>query len=393
MAGKRDFYEVLGVDRNASPDQIKSAFRKLVLKWHPDKWVNASEEEKKTAADKFKEASEAYSVLSDPDKKARYDRFGEAGLGGDGGGAGFGGFGDFNINDVLRDLFGGAFGGFSGFEGFGGFGGGQRSGQRGVVKGRDILTRVYLTLEEIATGVEKEVTIERNERCPDCGGKGTKNESDVQTCPVCNGSGQEQRVMNGLMYTYTTCSRCHGEGTVVKNPCRSCSGTGLVRKRATIKVKIPAGVESGMQLTIKGEGHATKAGGINGDLLVVIEEREHPVLRREGKNLFYSVVIPVTDALLGGKVSVPCLDGNYTIDVEPGTQSGSVVRLRGRGLPAVKGYGSGVGDLYVKFLVWIPKKLKSSERSAIEAMRDSSSFKPDLSRDDKNLFDKMKENF
>ena len=393
MAGKRDFYEVLGVDRNASPDQIKSAFRKLVLKWHPDKWVNASEEEKKTAADKFKEASEAYSVLSDPDKKARYDRFGEAGLGGDGGGAGVGGFGDFNINDVLRDLFGGAFGGFSGFEGFGGFGGGQRSGQRRVVKGRDILTRVYLTLEEIATGVEKEVTIERNERCPDCGGKGTKNESDVQTCPVCNGSGQEQRVMNGFMYTYTTCSRCHGEGTVVKNPCRSCSGTGLVRKRATIKVKIPAGVESGMQLTIKGEGHATKAGGINGDLLVVIEEREHPVLRREGKNLFYSVVIPVTDALLGGKVSVPCLDGNYTIDVEPGTQSGSVVRLRGRGLPAVKGYGSGVGDLYVKFLVWIPKKLKSSERSAIEAMRDSSSFKPDLSRDDKNLFDKMKENF
>ena len=388
MAAKRDYYEVLGVDKSASADQIKKAYRALAIKYHPDK--NPGD---KVAEEKFKEATEAYSVLSDPDKKARYDRFGEAGLGGDAGGSGFGGFGDFNINDVLRDLFGGAFGGFSGFEGFGGFGGGQRSGQRRVVKGRDILTRVYLTLEEIATGVEKEVTIERNERCPDCGGKGTKNESDVQTCPVCNGSGQEQRVMNGFMYTYTTCSRCHGEGTVVKNPCRSCSGTGLVRKRATIKVKIPAGVESGMQLTIKGEGHATKAGGINGDLLVVIEEREHPVLRREGKNLFYSVVIPVTDALLGGKVSVPCLDGNYTIDVEPGTQSGSVVRLRGRGLPAVKGYGSGVGDLYVKFLVWIPKKLKSSERSAIEAMRDSSSFKPDLSRDDKNLFDKMKENF
>lgn len=396
MAEKRDYYEVLGVDRNATADDIKSAYRKMALKWHPDRWVNGTDAEKKTAEENFKEASEAYSVLSDPDKKARYDRFGQAGLGGDGAPDFSGGFG--NLNDILNELFGnGGFGGFSGFGGFGGFGGGQRGGaQQRVMRGRDIRTRVRLTLEEIATGVEKEVTIERNEQCPDCGGKGAVNASDVKTCPVCHGTGQEQRVTNGFFgqtITYTTCSRCGGEGQVVSNPCRNCGGTGLVRKRVSVKVRIPAGVEDGMQLTLKGEGHAAKAGGINGDLLVVIEQILHQELKREGKNLFYSKIISVTDAILGTEVSIPCLDGNYKIKVEPGTQSGTVVRLRGRGLPAVKGYGSGTGDLYVKYLVWIPKKLKSNEKSAIESMRSSDSFKPDLSREDKNLFDKMKENF
>ncbi|MGM9770002.1 MAG: molecular chaperone DnaJ [Candidatus Cryptobacteroides sp.] len=396
MAEKRDYYEVLGVDRNATADDIKSAYRKMALKWHPDRWVNGTDAEKKTAEENFKEASEAYSVLSDPDKKARYDRFGQAGLGGDGAPDFSGGFG--NLNDILNELFGnGGFGGFSGFGGFGGFGGGQRGGaQQRVMRGRDIRTRVRLTLEEIATGVEKEVTIERNEQCPDCGGKGAVNASDVKTCPVCHGTGQEQRVTNGFFgqtITYTTCSRCGGEGQVVSNPCRNCGGTGLVRKRVSVKVRIPAGVEDGMQLTLKGEGHAAKAGGINGDLLVVIEQIPHQELKREGKNLFYSKIISVTDAILGTEVSIPCLDGNYKIKVEPGTQSGTVVRLRGRGLPAVKGYGSGTGDLYVKYLVWIPKKLKSNEKSAIESMRSSDSFKPDLSREDKNLFDKMKENF
>ncbi len=396
MAEKRDYYEVLGVDRNATADDIKSAYRKMALKWHPDRWVNGTDAEKKTAEENFKEASEAYSVLSDPDKKARYDRFGQAGLGGDGAPDFSGGFG--NLNDILNELFGnGGFGGFSGFGGFGGFGGGQRGGaQQRVMRGRDIRTRVRLTLEEIATGVEKEVTIERNEQCPDCGGKGAVNASDVKTCPVCHGTGQEQRVTNGFFgqtITYTTCSRCGGEGQVVSNPCRNCGGTGLVRKRVSVKVRIPAGVEDGMQLTLKGEGHAAKAGGINGDLLVVIEQIPHQELKREGKNLFYSKIISVTDAILGTEVSIPCLDGNYKIKVEPGTQSGTVVRLRGRGLPAVKGYGSGTGDLYVKYLVWIPKKLKSNEKSALESMRSSDSFKPDLSREDKNLFDKMKENF
>ena len=397
MAEKRDYYEVLGVDKSASSDDIKSAFKKMALKWHPDRWVNGTDEEKKVAEEKFKEASEAYEVLSDPDKRAKYDKFGQAGLGGNPGPDFSGGFG--NLNDILNDLFGGGgFGGFSGFGGFGGFGGGQRGGQsqQRVMRGRDIRTRVRLTLEEIATGVEKEVTIERNEQCPTCGGKGAVNAADVKTCPVCHGTGQEQRVSNsifGQTITYTTCSRCGGEGKIVSNPCHNCGGTGLIRKRVTVKVKIPAGVENGMQLTLKGEGHAAKAGGVNGDLLVVIEEIPHASLKREGMNLFYTKIIPVTDAILGTETSVPCLDGNYKIKVEPGTQSGTIVRLRGRGLPAVKGYGSGMGDMYVKYLVWIPKKLKSSEKQVLESMRSSDTFTPVLSREDKNLFDKLKENF
>ena len=406
MADKRDYYEVLGVEKNASADDIKSAFKKLALKWHPDRWVSGTEEEKKAAEEKFKEASEAYEVLSDPDKRAKYDRFGfggGSGFGDAGGFSGGSGFGGFDINDILNNLFGEGFdfrtgsgGSFGGFSGFGGFGGQNSGQQRPVMRGRDIRTRVRLTLEEIASGVTKEVTIERYEQCPTCAGKGAVNASDIKTCPVCHGTGQEQRVVRSLFgqaVTYTTCTRCGGEGRIVSKPCSSCGGSGLVRKRVTVSVKIPAGVEDGMQLTLKGEGHAAKSGGINGDLLVVIEEMPHANLKREGKNLFYTTIIPVTDAILGTEISIPCLDGNYKIKTDPGTQSGTVVRLRGRGLPAVKGYGNGTGDLYVKILVWIPKKLKSSEKDALENMRGSSSFTPDLSREDKNLFDKMKESF
>ena len=250
MAQKRDYYEVLGVAKGASADEIKAAYRKLAIKWHPDKWVDGTDAEKKTAEEKFKEASEAYSVLSDPDKKAKYDQFGFAGVDGQPGPDFSGGFG--NLDDILRDLFGGGFGGFSGFGGFGGFGGGSRSSQQRVYRGRDIRTRVRLTFEEIARGVEKEVTIERNEPCPDCGGRGTRNASDVKTCPRCNGTGQIQQTVNSLFgrtIAYTTCPQCGGEGKIITNPCRSCNGTGVVRRRKTVKVKIPAGVEDGMQLT------------------------------------------------------------------------------------------------------------------------------------------------
>lgn len=361
------------------------------MKWHPDRWVDGTDAEKKTAEEKFKEASEAYSVLSDPDKKAKYDQYGFAGVDGQGAPDFSGGFG--NLNDILNDLFGG---GFSGFSGFGGFGGGtQGRTQQRVMKGRDIRTRIRLTLEEIATGAEKEITIERNRPCPDCGGRGAKNASDVKTCPTCNGSGQTQRVVNSLFgrtMTYSTCPQCGGEGKVINNPCRTCGGTGLVRRRETVKVKIPAGVEDGMQLTIRGEGHAAPH-GVNGDLLVIIEEIPHSSLKRDGKNLFYSTVISVTDAILGTEITVPCLDGSYKVKVDPGTQSGTVMKLRGKGLPAVSGYGSGTGDLYVKILVWIPKRLSSDEKKAMEEMRTSRSFTPDLSRDDKALFDKMKNIF
>ena len=384
---KRDYYEVLGVDKSASADEIKKAYRKLAVKYHPDK--NPGDKE---AEEKFKEAAEAYSILSDADKKARYDQFGHAGV--DGAAPDFsGGFG--NLNDILNDLFGGGFGGgFGGFSGFGGgFGGGQR--QQRTYRGRDIRVRVKLTLEEIAKGVEKEISIEKSVPCPECGGKGAKNSSDIKTCSACKGTGQVQRVVNsflGQTVTYSTCQQCGGEGKVITNPCRSCGGTGLVRKRETIKVKIPAGVEAGMQLTIQGEGHAAKNNGINGDLLVVIEEQEHPELKREGNNLYYTKIISMPDAILGAEVEVPCLDGPYKIKVDAGTQSGTVVRLRNKGLPTVNGYG-GTGDLYVKFAVWIPKKLDREEKAVIESLRNKEAFKPNPTKEDKSFFDKIKDLF
>ena len=390
MANKRDYYEVLGVDKSASPEEIKKAYKKMAIKYHPDK--NPGDKE---AEEKFKEVAEAYSILSDADKKARYDQFGHAGV--EGAGPDFsGGFG--NLNDILNDLFGGAFGGgFGGFGGFGGGFGGQRGGQRQqrVYRGRDIRVRVKLTLEEIAKGVEKEISIEKSVPCQDCSGKGAKNSSDIKTCPACNGTGQVQRVVNsflGQTVTYSTCQQCGGEGKIISNPCRSCGGTGLVRKRETIKVNIPAGVEAGMQLTVQGEGHAAKNNGINGDLLVVIEEQEHPNLKRDGNNLYYTKIVSLPEAILGAEVEVPCLDGPYKIKVEPGTQSGTVIRLRGKGLPTVNGYG-GTGDMYVKVAVWIPRKLNKDEKAMFESMKESDSFKPNPSKEDKSFFDRIKDLF
>lgn len=391
MAEKRDYYEVLGLDKSASADDIKAAYRKAALKWHPDRWVSGTDAEKKTAEEKFKEASEAYSVLSDPDKKAKYDQFGFAGVEGAGAQDWSQGFG--SLNDILNNLFGGAFGGaFSGFGGFGGFGGGQQGAR--TMRGRDIRTRVRLTLEEIAKGCTKEVSIERNRPCPECGGRGAKNSSDIKTCPTCHGTGQVQNVVNSLFgrtMTYTTCPQCHGEGRIVSNPCPRCKGTGLERKRETVQVKVPAGVEDGMQLTIRGEGHAAARDGVNGDLLVIIEEQPHPQLKRQGADLFYTRVISVPEAMLGTEIQIPTLDGGQKLKVDAGTQSGTIIRLRGKGMPQMGSYGK--GDLYVKILVWIPRKLSRSEKEAIEAMRTSSSFKPDPNRDDRELFEKESKYF
>ena len=388
---KRDYYEVLGVSKTASADEIKKAYKKLALQYHPDR-----NPDNKEAEEKFKEVAEAYSILSDADKKARYDQFGHAGV--EGAGPDFsGGFG--NLNDILNDLFGGAFGGGfgGGFGGFGGGFGGQRGGQRQqrVYRGRDIRVRVKLTLEEIAKGVEKEISIEKSVPCHECGGKGAKNSADIKTCPGCNGTGQVQRVVNSVLgqtVTYSTCQQCGGEGKVISNPCRSCGGTGLVRKRETVKVNIPPGVEAGMQLTVQGGGHAAKNNGINGDLLVVIEEQEHPNLKRDGNNLYYTKIVSLPDAILGAEVEVPCLDGPYKIKVDAGTQSGTVVRLRGKGLPTVNGYG-GTGDMYVKIAVWIPRKLNKEEKAVIESLRNNESFKPNPTKEDKSFFDRIKDLF
>ena len=389
MAEKRDYYEVLGVGRNATLDEIKKAYRQLAIKYHPDK--NPGNKE---AEEKFKEAAEAYSVLSDKDKRAKYDQFGHAGLGGQPGPDFSGGFGD--LNDILNNLFGGGFGGFSGgFGGFGGFGGGRSQGpQQRVYRGRDIRVRVKLTLDEIARGVEKEISVEKNVPCPDCNGKGTRNSSDVKTCPACGGTGQIKRVANsifGQTISYSTCQQCGGEGKIISNPCHTCGGTGLVRKKCTVKVKIPAGVENGMQLTIRGEGHCAKNNGINGDLLVLIEEVEHPELKRDGNNLHYTKVISVMDAILGSETEIPCLDGPYRIKIEPGTQSGTVVRLRGKGLPSVNSYGT--GDLYVKLIVMIPKKLTRNEKELFESIRNNPSFTATPSKEDKSFFDRLRDMF
>ena len=389
MAEKRDYYEVLGVDKSASQEEIKKAYRKLAIKYHPDK--NPGDQ---SAADKFREAAEAYAVLSDQEKRQRYDQFGHAGIDGQPGG-GFSGQGFDNLEDILKEMFGSGFGGFSGFGGggFSGFGGSGSQRQR-VAKGRDIRVRVKMTLEEIANGCEKEISIERNVPCHVCNGKGAKNSSDIKTCPACNGSGQQQRVVNSLFgrtVTYTTCQQCHGEGKIVTNPCHACNGTGLERKRETVKVQIPAGVESGMQLNVRGGGHAAKNGGVNGDLLVVIDEVEHPHLKRDGNNLFYTKIISIADAVLGCETEIPCIDGPYKIKVEAGTQSGTTLRLKGKGLPTVNGYGN--GDLYVKIAVWIPKKLSRDDKEIFERLKRSESLRPDPSKEDKSFFDKLKNLF
>lgn len=392
MAEKRDYYEVLGLQKGASADDIKSAYRKAALKWHPDRWVSGTDEEKKTAEEKFKEASEAYSVLSDPDKKAKYDQFGFAGVGDTSGSQNWAQ--DFgSLDDLLKNIFGG--GGFSfGGSSFGGgspFGGrSQRSSGSRVVRGNDLGVKVRLTLEEIASGCEKTITVERNRPCPACGGKGTTNASDVKICPTCKGTGQV--VTGSFIFTQTTtCPNCKGLGKIVTNPCSQCHGTGVVKVRENVTVKIPAGVEDGMQLTVQGGGDTGPMGGVNGDLYVTIEEIPHALFKREGQNLFYTKVIRVTDAILGCEITVPCLDGPQTVKLPAGTQSGTVQKLRGKGLPSVNGYGK--GDLYIKILIWVPHKLSKSEKDAIEAMRGSDSFKPAPTRDDMTIFKKESEFF
>jgi len=375
---KRDYYEVLGVSKEATKDEIKKAYRKQALKFHPDK--NPGD---KKSEENFKEAAEAYEVLSNEEKKARYDRYGHAGMGNSGNG--YGGH-NMTMDDIFSsfgDIFGDAFGGF------GGFSGGRRS--RRVNKGSNLRVKVKLTLQEIAAGTEKKIKVNKYDTCDACSGTGAADASSLSTCPTCHGSGHVTRLTNtmlGQMQTTSVCPSCGGEGKTITKKCPVCYGEGIVQKEEVIKINIPAGVGKGMQMTVGGKGNAPRRGGINGDLLVVIDEEEHPELIREGNDLIYNLFVSIPDAVLGTHVEVPTVENNVKIKIEPGTQPGKILRLRGKGLPEVNGYGR--GDLLVNVNVWIPKSMSKEEQKIFEKFKESDSFIPNPDKNDRGFFERMK---
>lgn len=388
---KRDFYDILGVTKSASAEEIKKAYRKLAIKYHPDK-----NPDDKAAEDKFKEAAEAYEVLSSPEKKQRYDQYGHAGVGGAaGGGGGYGG-GGMNMEDIFSqfgDIFGG--GGGSPFDSF--FGGGGQSrggGGRRVAKGSNLRIKVKLTLEEIANGAEKKIKVNKQITCKTCDGSGAKDKGSVSTCKTCGGSGAVRRVTNtilGQMQTTATCPTCHGSGQQITAKCGACHGEGTTRGEETITINIPAGVSEGMQLSMAGKGNAAPNGGVAGDLIILIEELPHDTLKREGNNIVYDLHVSIVDAALGYSAEVPTIDGKAKIKIEAGTQSGKLLRLKGKGIPEVNSYHR--GDQIIHVNIWTPKVLNSEERAILEKLRDSPNFKPQPGKNDKSFFDKMKEYF
>ena len=379
---KRDYYEVLGVSKSADATEIKKAYRKLALKYHPDK--NPGDKE---AEEKFKDAAEAYDVLSNEEKRHRYDQFGHAGVGG----AGQGGFGGGMSMDDIFSQFGDIFGSFGGFSGFGGFGGGR--GSRRVNRGTNLRVKVKMSLQEIATGIEKKIKVKKYVACQHCNGTGARDGKSYSTCSTCKGSGQVTRVQNtilGAMQTTSTCPTCEGEGKIINEKCTFCNGEGVLMSEEVISINIPAGVAEGMQLSLSGKGNAARRGGVNGDLIVLIEEEEHPELVRDGNDLLYNVFIGYPEAVLGETVEIPTIEGKVKVNIEAGTQPGRILRLRGKGLPDVNGYGK--GDLLAKVNVWIPKNLSKDEKKLVEKMRETEGFKPG-SGDKKSIFSKMKDFF
>lgn len=384
MANKRDYYEVLGVDRNADEKAIKSAYRKKAIQYHPDK--NPGDKE---AEEKFKEAAEAYDVLSNPDKRARYDQFGHAGMSGaaGGGAGGFEGFGGFSMEDIFSqfgDIFGGHFGG-----GFRSSGGGRR-----VNRGSDIRIKVRLTLAEIASGVTKKLKINKTVACDQCGGTGARDSNSYSTCSTCNGTGYVTRVENtffGRMQTQSSCPTCGGTGKVITSPCDKCHGEGTLRGQEVVEIKIPAGVGEGMALTVSGKGNAAPHGGINGDLLVIIEEEPNAELLRDGNDLIHNLNITIPTALLGGTVEVPTVDGRAKIKIAPGTHAGKVLRLGGKGLPDVNGYGH--GDELVVVDITVPAKLNAEEKRLVEQLAGQPDFQKAESVKNQNIFERMKSFF
>lgn len=371
MAEKRDYYEVLGVSKSASDDEIKKAYRKIAIKYHPDR--NPGD---KIAEEKFKEAAEAYDVLHDPQKRQQYDQFG---FNAPGGGFGAGGFnaGGFSMDDIFS-MFGDVFGGHGGFGGFGG----SRT-QRRQDRGSDLRLKVKLSLQEVLTGVTKKFKVRKDIPCSHCHGSGAEGNSGTQTCPNCNGSGMEIRTQQsifGMVQTQTACHVCGGEGTIIKNKCQTCGGSGVTKGEEVVEIRIPAGVAEGMVVNVPGKGNAGQHNGISGDIQVYIEEEPNDIFVRDGQNVIYNLLLDFPTATLGGQVDIPTIDGkDVKIKIEPGTQPGKTLRLRGKGLPAVNGYGHGIGDLIVNISVYIPKALSHSEKEAIEKFKDSDNFKGDAS--------------
>lgn len=387
MAQKRDYYEVLGVKKDATEDEIKKAYRKIAIKYHPDR--NPDDKE---AEEKFKEAAEAYDVLHDPQKRQTYDQFGFAGMQGGAGGFGGGFGGGFSMDDIFS-MFGDVFGGHGGFSGFGG-GGGQR--QPAQYRGADLRLTVKLTLQEIATGVTKKFKVRKDVKCEHCHGTGAENGSGSETCPNCHGSGMEVRTQQsifGMMQTQTTCHVCGGEGKIIKNKCHHCHGEGIVKGEEVVEINIPAGVAEGMVVNVPGKGNAGKHNGITGDIQVFIREEPNETFLRDGNNLLYNLLLDFPTATLGGNVEIPTIDGsNVKIKIEPGTQPGKTLRLRSKGLMPVRGYGNSQGDLIVNISVYVPKTLSKDEHDAIEKFRNSDNFKGDAATK-QSIFKKFRNYF
>jgi molecular chaperone DnaJ len=379
---KRDYYEILGVSKGASVDEIKKAYRKVAMQYHPDR--NPGD---KSAEEKFKEAAEAYEVLSDQEKRAQYDRFGHAGVSGNGRG-----YGSVNMEDIFSqfgDIFGDdIFGNF--------FGGGRRSGgarSRGV-RGSNLRIKIKLNYEEIARGVTKQIKVKKHVVCNTCGGSGAKDKGSVQTCGTCGGSGQVRRVQNtflGQMQTVTTCPTCNGEGSTITQKCTVCRGDGRVYGEETVTIDIPAGVGEGMQMNVGGRGNAGERGGPPGDLIVLIEEEPHKELHRDGLNVAYELYVSFPDAAFGTTVEVPTIDGRAKIKIPAGTQSGKIFRLKGKGFPAVNSYEKGDQLIYIN--VWTPQHLTAEEKAMLEKLGASPNFTPQPDKSDKNFFDKVREMF
>ena len=384
---KRDYYEVLGVEKSATVDEIKKAYRKRAIEFHPDK--NPGNKE---AEEKFKEAAEAYDVLSDPQKRQRYDQFGHAGVGGTSGSGGFSG--DFDMEDIFS-RFGDIFGGHFGFGNFSSFAGGSsRSGGRRMNRGSDLRVKVKLNLNEIAKGVEKKIKVKKYVPCTACHGSGAESgANNTKTCETCRGNGVITRITNtliGQMQTQSVCPACNGEGRIITRKCQACAGEGIVKDDEVITIQIPAGVAEGMQLSMSGKGNAARHGGVHGDLLILVEEEPHLELIRDENDLLYNLLLSVPQAALGSSVEVPTIDGKVKVRIEPGTQPGKVLRLRNKGLPSVNSYGS--GDLLINISVYIPETLSDSEKSVLGKLENAQNFQPKKAMKDK-IFSKFKNMF